>query len=184
MPAISSSGNLPVLETSAPRQLPHIDRQKYLLNYALSSPFVSTTVPPRDPFNFRTLKIGQLCLTHDCLVEILEGCPMLTGLRLLYKDVVDAPARSFKLHGRLIFLRRRSRLSLDTMSPVLPLLPYISLKPHGVMLPVHLFPESDHPWSGLGTTNGPPSRTGNSTNTRINMGRISFALCKHCICHH
>ncbi|KAF8944344.1 hypothetical protein BGZ47_004350 [Haplosporangium gracile] len=80
------------------------NRHESLANYVLTSAFVSLSVAsPSDLSKITRLKIEQLCLTHDSLVEILRGCPKLYDLRLPYTDVVGVPTQSFQHTGVSFF---------------------------------------------------------------------------------
>ncbi|KAF9142859.1 hypothetical protein BG015_000650 [Linnemannia schmuckeri] len=73
-------------------------------NYVLTLAFVSlSAVSPSNLSKLTRLKIEQLCLTHDSLVEVLRGCPKLSDLRLPYTDVVGIPIQSFQHTGVSFF---------------------------------------------------------------------------------
>ncbi|KAK3845511.1 MAG: hypothetical protein J3R72DRAFT_502117 [Linnemannia gamsii] len=62
----------------------------------------------RGQSKLKTLRIYRMCLTHDGLVTILQGCPRLNTLSLRHTDVVGAPSQSFQ-HTGVRFLKMGSR---------------------------------------------------------------------------
>ncbi|KAF9134222.1 hypothetical protein BGW39_007693 [Mortierella sp. 14UC] len=51
------------------------------------------------PSKLKMLRIQNMCLTHDSLAAILQGCPRLSDLRLTYSDVIGSPTQSFQHMG-------------------------------------------------------------------------------------
>ncbi|OAQ32510.1 hypothetical protein K457DRAFT_123163 [Linnemannia elongata AG-77] len=49
------------------------------------------------------LRIQNMCLTHDSLAFVLQGCPRLSQLRLSFTDVVGTPTQSFQHAGVKVF---------------------------------------------------------------------------------
>ncbi|KAG0374024.1 hypothetical protein BGX24_010943 [Mortierella sp. AD032] len=62
----------------------------------------------RGQSKLKTLRIYRMCLTHDGLVTILQGCPRLNTLSLRHTDVVGAPSQSFQ-HTGVRSLKTESR---------------------------------------------------------------------------
>lgn len=60
-------------------------------------PSLGETLP--SPSRLRSLKIGCMCLTHDGLAIILQGCPKLSELRMPHTDIVGTPTQSFQHTG-------------------------------------------------------------------------------------
>lgn len=82
-----------------------IDRQKSVAKFVIPSTFVplSSAASFPGPSKITTLKIEQLSLTHDDLIDILQGCPALSDLRLPYTSVTGTPSKSFQHMGVMFF---------------------------------------------------------------------------------
>lgn len=82
-----------------------VDRLQSATNFVITSTFIplpsAASFP--GPSKIMTLKIEQLCLTHDDLVDILQGCPALSDLRLLYTSLTGTPSKSFQHTGVTFF---------------------------------------------------------------------------------
>ncbi|KAF9546218.1 hypothetical protein EC957_009957 [Mortierella hygrophila] len=67
----------------------------------LANASVPETLP--SPSRLKSLKIHSMCLTHDGLAAILQGCPKLSELRLRHTNIVGTPTQSFQHTGVTIF---------------------------------------------------------------------------------
>ncbi|KAG9069481.1 hypothetical protein KI688_010384 [Linnemannia hyalina] len=75
-----------------------------LIHYVSTSaltPSLSETLP--SPSRLRSLEIQNMCLTHDGLAAILQGCPKLSELKLPFTDIVGTPTQSFQHTGVTLF---------------------------------------------------------------------------------
>lgn len=80
------------------------NREDSLTHYVSTpalAPSLGKTLPC--PSRLKSLKIESMCLTHDGLAAILQGCPKLSELKLPHTDIVGTPTQSFQHIGVTLF---------------------------------------------------------------------------------
>ncbi|KAK3845517.1 MAG: hypothetical protein J3R72DRAFT_435965 [Linnemannia gamsii] len=79
----------------------HVDNKlTHSTQYVYAPGLLPSTGPtPLITSKLKALKLESLCITYDSLVAILQGCPMLTEVRLPRTDMVGNPTQSFQHTG-------------------------------------------------------------------------------------
>ncbi|KAF8947963.1 hypothetical protein BGZ47_007101 [Haplosporangium gracile] len=65
------------------------------------APSLGGTLP--SPSKLKSLRIEDMCVTHDSLAAILQGCPRLSEVAIPNTDVVGIPTQSFQHQGVALF---------------------------------------------------------------------------------
>ncbi|KAG0273117.1 hypothetical protein BGZ95_011056 [Linnemannia exigua] len=92
----------------------------YIPAHALSH---SPGLTLQSPSILKVLRLRQLCLTHDSLVVILQGCPKLIELDLIHTNVVGDQTQSFQ-HVSIKDLRSSLQSIFQAIANGPPLLSY------------------------------------------------------------
>ncbi|KAF9134233.1 hypothetical protein BGW39_007704 [Mortierella sp. 14UC] len=97
------------------------NKEVYSTHYVSAPALLPSSGPtPLVSSKLKALSLKQLCLTHNSLVTILQGCPGLTELRLPYTDMVGTPTRSFQHTGvKVLGSTFKSLFHLPTTGPSL-----------------------------------------------------------------
>ncbi|KAG0069880.1 hypothetical protein BGZ90_012836 [Linnemannia elongata] len=80
-----------------------VSKQDSIAHYVSTSALIPSLGSPPPPSKLRKLKIQNMCVTHDSLAFILQGCPRLSELRLVYTDVIDTPTQFIQHAGVKVF---------------------------------------------------------------------------------
>ncbi|KAK3845519.1 MAG: hypothetical protein J3R72DRAFT_435971 [Linnemannia gamsii] len=78
-----------------------VDNKHTISTYFVSSSGLLPSAGPAPPITskLKALILKRVCITHDSLIAILQGCPGLAEVYLVHTDMVGTPTQSFQHTG-------------------------------------------------------------------------------------